>query len=114
MSDRQLGNARENRVADILEAIGYCCYASRGSRGTDIVALHQEYGKPHLHVAVMRPVGGNIGTEFAKLRSKVMPAGAVCIVAREVTKKRHRWYAREDHRGGHDNPLDAIEEARSL
>jgi hypothetical protein len=114
MSTRQTGNARENRVIDKLEQLGYCCYASRGSRGTDIIALHEQYGWPHLCVAVMRPIGGNIATEFAKLRAKTLPAGAVCIVAREITSKIHRWYARPDHRGGHLIPQLAIDEARQL
>lgn len=111
-SSRAKGNIRENRIIDILEALGYYCYASRGSRGIDIIALHSEYGHPHLAVAVVRP-SGSVKQNFAKLHSYPMPAGAVPIAVREVNRKVCRWYA-EPGRGGHDNPTDAITEARSL
>lgn len=111
MSDRQRGNQRENRCADILDAIGYCCYPSRGSRGSDIVALHREEGFPNLEVAVVRPTG-SVTENFAKMRGYETPANTVRIAVREVEPYHFRWYDKSNHRGGHADPLAAIAAAR--
>lgn len=119
MSTRQVGNKRENRVTAILEAIGYFCYPSRGSRGIDVVAIapKDESLLPHLGVEIGGS-GKRIATAFGKMRACPQCPGMVLLVVLETLRNRRRslrWYASEDgKRGGHDNPLDAVDEARRL
>ena len=117
MSTRQVGNRYENDAAAELEAIGYFCYPSRGSRGIDLIALAtDEMALPHLGLEVGGS-GKRLGVAFAKMRENAQFPGMLLLVALSLMKKRRRvlrWYAREDHRGGHHSVIDAIAEARTL
>ena len=102
MSDRQRGNQRENRVGAFLEVQGYWPFYSRGSRGTDIIALYldgSEHGRNSLLIAVVRPTGP-INENWTKLRESPRIIGSFCLVVREVKNNRFVWYGNEDHRGG--------------
>ena len=118
MSTRQTGNARENRVASVLEAEGYSCYPSRGSRGIDVVAIApKDQPLPHLGIEI-GGMGKRLGVAFAKMRASAQCPGMVLLVVLETLRKRRRslrWYASADGKhGGHERVHDAIEEARTL
>ena len=117
MSTRQTGNARENRVSSVLEAIGYFCYPSRGSRGINVVAIApKEDPLPHLGIEIGGP-GKRLAIAFGKIRACAQCPGMLLLVAMETIRDRRRsirWYASEDgKRGGHKDVRDAIEEARA-
>lgn len=90
---RQLGNARENRFGALLEARGYVAFYSRGSRGTDIIALCREGFRPHLLVAISRPTYSSVREPFQKLRDHPTVAGSRLLLAREMKKAgRPDWW----------------------
>ena len=117
MSTRQQGNRIENVVAKILEEEhGYYCYASRGSRGIDLIALHPGDSLPHL--------GVEVGTESKSVRSafrklnegaKRYPGMYFLVVRRCKRGARNifRWHATAG-KWGHDTFEDALAEARAL
>lgn len=97
MSTRQTGNARENRCGDVLRLYNYEPFYSRGSRGVDILAVQTEAnGQPHLLIAVIRPIGGNIREAFQKLRDGPRIMGSRHVVAKEIQRNRWRWFSSED------------------
>jgi len=116
MSTRQRGNKRENVVMRHLEDLGYFCYASRGSRGIDIIALSpKDQILPHLGIEA----GGrskSVKEAFAKMRASANFPGMLLLVVREVKVKnrnRLRWHA-TDGVHGHDSFESALEAAGDL
>lgn len=107
---RQLGNARENRLGALLEARGYIPFYSRGSRGTDIVALCTEGNRPHLLIAVSRPTYGAVREPFEKLRASIRPPGSRELLCREMKKKGRAdwWRTYLDEDTFHDDLDDAL------
>lgn len=98
MSTRQSGNQRENRCGELLRVhYGYEPFYSRGSRGTDILAIKRDGDGPHLEISVIRPSGGSVRQSFLKLRAHVAIAGSVRVVAKEKSRNIWRWYWDEDH-----------------
>ncbi len=92
MSTRQAGNANENRVIDFLEARGYFCYPSRGSRGIDIIALHDIASHLGLEVGTTHK---RAASAFAKMLASPRPAGMVCLVVRKTKRKNRivlKWH----------------------
>ncbi len=113
-SSRQAGNVRESRCAALLEAYGYFCFISRGSRGIDLLAIHDH--RPHLAIEV----GGRskvLSEAFAALYAARKPAGTRCLVVRWVKprgKRAHfRWHFSADPRDFCDDLADALEALRN-
>lgn len=114
MSTRQRGNRRENDVIAHLEAKGYWCAASRGSRGIDIVCFAPpDSTLPHLAIEA----GGrakSVVAALAKMRESTRPPGSVLLVVRQVKERGRnvlRWHSTEGR--GHDSLEDALSAARS-
>ena len=112
MSTRQVGNARENRVIAFLEALGYYCYPSRGSRGIDIVALSTpEMDLPYLGIEA----GGrskSVRLAFSKLADARVYPGMRLLVVREVKVRNRntlRWHWAAGCRGS-DSFFQIIEQ----
>ena len=111
---RAAGNRRENRVVKHLEALGYFCYPSRGSRGIDLIAIAP--GTLHLpHLG--REVGGekkSVREAFGKMRLLPQCPGMVLLVVREIKtngRNHFRWHAAAEVRG-HDSFEGAVDAAR--
>lgn len=87
---RARGNRYENQVCDMADAIGYCSFPARGSRGiVDIVCFedHRDLGMLELAPLAIQ-VGTTakaIASTLAELDAAPRPIGSRCIVAR-----RHR------------------------
>lgn len=92
---RRRGNTYENAVCDMADALGYCSFPARGSRGiVDIVAFERELPANHPFVgygelpALAIQVGTTakaIASTLAELDAAPRPIGSLCLVAR-----RHR------------------------
>jgi hypothetical protein len=109
VSTRQTGNRRENRCGELLRSqYGYEPFYSRGSRGTDLLAIKRDGCGPHLEISVIRPSGGSVRQQFLKLRSYVAIAGSIRVVAKERARNVWRWYWDEDH--GTDELDDLLSE----
>jgi predicted pyridoxine 5'-phosphate oxidase superfamily flavin-nucleotide-binding protein len=111
MSTRQTGNRAENAVMEMAEALGYCAFAARGSRGpVDIVAFDAKgFGESQLC-----PLAIQVGTQnkpiertLEDLRRTPRPIGSRCIVARRRLNKSRRvaWSFHTD--AGTFDSLDA-------
>lgn len=113
---RQIGNSRENRLGAELETRGYIPFYSRGSRGTDIVALCVNGRRPHLMIAVSRPSYGAVREPFEKLRAATPVPGSVLMLAREMKKAgRDPWWRVYLHEDAFYDNLDvALEVASAL
>lgn len=115
MSTRQCGNRKENIVIDILEQHGYRGYASRGSRGVDIVALAPPNTTlPHLEIECGAE-SKRVGEAFRKLAAIPAYSGAVRLVVRVLNRRGKRvvwWYAHADAMYTTDF-IEALEAARA-
>ncbi len=109
-SSRQAGNLRENRAAALLEGHGYVCFASRGSRGIDLLAVADS--GPHLAIEVGGPKKV-LAESFQALHAAKKPAGTRVLVVRWVKprgKRAHfRWHLSADPGGFYDDLADALE-----
>ncbi|MDE2101746.1 MAG: hypothetical protein KGL39_31155 [Patescibacteria group bacterium] len=87
-SSRAKGNAFENHVIDFLEARGWYCYASRGSRGLDITAIApKDSPLPHLGIEAGTKNKRARGA-FKKMRESPQCPGMILLVARKMLVKR--------------------------
>lgn len=92
---RRRGNDNENLVCEMAEALGYCAFPARGSRGVvDIVCFEraewryalQDDPRPSLVIQCgtqKKPIARTL----AELQSAPRPIGSLCIVARRLAKK---------------------------
>ncbi len=83
---------RENRCAALLEAYGYTCFTSRGSRGIDLFAV-AEHG-PHLAIEVGGPKKV-LRESFEALYAAKKPGGTRVLVVRWVNRG-FRWHLSAD------------------
>lgn len=83
----------------MVEAHGYCTFPSRGSRGVDVLCVHQD-----TRLCIGVEVGGkskSLKQAFPKLRAAVLPAGSWRLVVRRyVLRGKARWafYSSENDR----------------
>jgi hypothetical protein len=92
MNTRQQGNRLENTVSAFLAQRGYFCYPSRGSRGIDIIALHDTESHLGLEVGTTHK---RAASAFEKMLACPRPAGMVCLVVRKTKRKNRvvlRWH----------------------
>lgn len=90
---RRRGNDYENTVCDMADALGYCSFPARGSRGiVDIVAFEAVSETAYEGAPEMPPLAIQVGTTakaisstLSELDAAPRPIGSLCIVAR-----RHR------------------------
>lgn len=93
---RARGNRYENQVCEMAEALGYCAFPARGSRGVvDLVCFESESAiangslKPALAIQVgttAKPIARTLTELYAAPR----PIGSRCIVARRIRAKNRR------------------------
>lgn len=110
---RRRGNDGENRFMALAEAIGYCAFAARGSRGPiDVVCFNSQPNALTTGLLTktwrsytgrdfeMRPLVVQVGTAskpiartLAELDAAPRPIGSLCIVARRMPLKggRRPW-----------------------
>jgi hypothetical protein len=98
---RQQGGRYENAVAEMAEALGYCAFPARGSRGpVDVICFESDgndaCGCPdcgNRHGFMLPPLVVQVGTAkkpiaatLAELESAPRPIGSLCLVARRHRK----------------------------
>lgn len=119
---RRAGNVNENLFMAQAEALGYCAFAARGSRGlVDIVCFERDpvyWRGTHTPFDVQRAalvvqVGTSrkpIAATLANLEAAPRPIGSLCIVARRMARKGRSRPWRYTTRYG---TFDTLEEAIS-
>lgn len=127
---RRRGNVNENLFMAQAEALGYCAFAARGSRGCiDVVCFeswagdvtrkdyppnwYHPYGRPEWPLpALAAQVGTNhkpIAATLAELEAAPRPIGSLCIVARRMARKgRSRPWKYTTRYGTFDSLEEAI------
>lgn len=78
-----------------LRELGYYCFASRGSRGIDVIAVHDDRTLPIL----VCEVGGRskvVSAALSELEAAARPIGSRCIVARETARGVWRYHTRDN------------------
>lgn len=101
---RRRGNTYENAVCDMADALGYCSFPARGSRGiVDIVCFHDHQRQPkrvfldETLVPLAIQVGTTakaIGSTLDELEAAPRPIGSLPLVARRhrhPKSKRIHW-----------------------
>jgi hypothetical protein len=121
MSTRQRGNIRENEIADMLRAKGYCVFPSRGSRGVDLFCVSFDpsglvpdpVNTPRF-IAI--EVGGRsktISASFDKLIEADVPFNTGFLVARQIKdNNRNLWRYHYTNRDGHFHTDDLLHAVR--
>ena len=93
---RRRGNDYENQVCEMAEALGYCAFPARGSRGiVDIICFENENvirgycDYPPLAIQVGTTAKA-ISRTLNELDAAPRPIGSLCIVARRHRAKNRR------------------------
>lgn len=116
---RRRGNLNENIFMAQAEALGYCAFASRGSRGCiDVVCFFADTDDADWDellppLAVQVGTGGKpVARTLAELEAAPRPIGSLCLVARRMplkaTKNGRQRPWKYSTRYGH---FDTLEEA---
>jgi hypothetical protein len=123
---RRRGNDYENQVCDMADALGYCSFPARGSRGiVDIIAFEDVQSLPELSryddraiERQMAPLAIQVGTT-AKAISKTLdeldaaprPIGSLCLVARRHRNPKSKRISWTFHtaKGKFTSLLDAVQ-----
>ena len=102
---RRRGNDYENAVCEMAEALGYCAFPARGSRGpVDVLAFDNEHclrdsgifkNKPLVPLAIQVGTQAKpIASTLAEINAAPRPIGSLCLVARRhrhKTSRRISW-----------------------
>lgn len=95
---RRRGNDNENAFCEEAEALGYCTYPARGSRGAVDVVCFAIHCKTREWLAPLVVQVGTAGKPVARTLTELIeaprPYGSLCIVARRMAKAKTFPFAR--------------------